>query len=248
MTGRRSTGGIDDQVVGRVLALAEESRSQDSHRGPTVPPLRLMVVDAQPVVLLGLRALFDVARHCHVIAEATSAEQAVEMALLQQPDVVVMDADLPAASGFVAARRIIAADPEIRVIMFGSGADPHLVVAAIHSGVRGYLLKRASPARVVQAVEVVGEGGADFDDAVVDAVQQWLRSGRPGGEPLERLSRQERNIVQLIAQGRTNREIAATLHLSEFTVKTYVSTALRKLDLTSRAEAAALFVRRQHDE
>src|SRR5260370_34911194 len=107
------------------------------------------------------------------------------------------------------------------------------------------MLKLSDPPRLVDAVEVVAGGGVYFEDAIIAAVLEWYRAGQPTGDPLERLSQQERNILRLIAAGGTNRDIAGSLGLRESTVKTYVSTALRKLGLTSRAEAAAFVTRKE---
>jgi DNA-binding NarL/FixJ family response regulator len=246
VTRRGAPTGISDPVVAELLARAAASRARGRiRRAPTQPPIRILIVDAQRVVLLGVKALLDAARNCDVIADATSAEQAVEQSRVHQPEVVVMDADLPGGSGIIAAQRIHADNPRVHVIMFGSVAEPHLVIAAIRAGVSGYLLKRSDPPRLVEAVEVVAGGAVYLEDAVTAAVLEWFKAGQPTSDPLERLSQQERNILRLIASGKTNRDIAGAVGLRESTVKTYVSTALRKLGLTSRAEAAAFVTREE---
>jgi DNA-binding NarL/FixJ family response regulator len=140
---------------------------------------------------------------------------------------------------------MVADDAGIGIIMFGSAAEAQTVIAAIHAGVRGFLLKRTDPTRLVEAVEIVANAGYFFDEASVNPVMEWFRAGRPSLEPLGRLSQQELRILRRIAEGKTNRDIAALLGLSEYTVKTYVSAALRKLGLSSRAEAAAFITRRE---
>jgi DNA-binding NarL/FixJ family response regulator len=205
----------------------------------------VLIVDSQRVVVLGLAAVFAGARNCQVVAEGTSAQQAVELAHEHRPDVVVLDADLPQGSAINAASTIVADNDAVRVIMFGSVPDPQAVIAAIHAGVCGYMLKRTDPAQLVDAVEMVASGGYFFDDACAAAVLEWFRTGRPAGDPLARLSQQELRILRRIAEGKTNRDIAVLLGLSEYTVKTYVSAALRKLGLSSRAEAAAFITRQE---
>lgn len=243
---RRPLTGVSDPLVAEVLeAAAASSGSVRVRRAPTEPPIRLVIVDQQRVVLLGLRAVFGAARNCEVVAEATTAEHAVRESRVQHPDVVVMDADLPGASGVVACQVIRSESPATQVIMFGTAPDATIVIAAIRAGARGYLLKRTEPARLVNAVETVASGGVFFEEALTSAVQEWFQAGQPGSDPVARLTQQERRILRLIASGKTNRAIALELDLSEYTVKTYVSAALRKLNLTSRAEAAAFIIRHE---
>jgi two-component system response regulator DevR len=191
---------------------------------------------------MGLAALFGAARRTHVVGTATSGDDAVIAVHDHQPDVVLMDADLAENASISATQRIHDETPYVRVVMFGSVADAQLAVAAIHAGACGYILKHIDPGRLVDAVENVAAGGFVFDEAITEAVMQWLR----GTDPLDALSDQERRILELMSHGRTNRQIAAALDLSEYTVKTYVSAILRKLGLTSRSEAAAYLVRRQY--
>jgi two-component system response regulator DevR len=244
VTARRRPGARTDPLVAQVFARATDAETaRHTRRAPTEPPIRLLIVDAQRVVLLGLATLFGAARNCQVVGEVTTAQQAVDETRARQPEVVLMDADLPGNAGIIASQLIRADSPKTRVIMLATVADPEMVVTAIHAGVSGYLLKRTEPARLVEAVEIVAGGGYFFEDAVTQPVLEWLRAGQPAADPLEHLSQQERRILRLIADGKTNRDIAATLSLSEYTVKTYVSAALRKLGLTSRAEAAAFIIR-----
>jgi DNA-binding NarL/FixJ family response regulator len=161
-----------------------------------------------------------------------------------------MAADLPDGSSMDACRRMRAEDAAPRIILLASAIDAERidaeqVVAGIKAGASGYLLKQAEPAALVDAVETVAAGSYYFEQAAVDAALEWLRAGNTRGGPSERLSDQQRKILALIAQGKTNGEIAADLNLSVFTVKTYVSAILRRLGLVSRAEAAAFLVRNE---
>jgi DNA-binding NarL/FixJ family response regulator len=237
-----------DPLVAQWLVLAQKSDGpRRRRRAPTEPPIRLLLVESQAIVRLGMVTLFATARTCEVIAEASSAEQAVSAALTLGPDIVVMDADLVGGAGIVACRQIRAENPQVKVIMFASRTDPELVIAAIHAGASAFVLKLAEPTRLVDAVEAVDAGRVVLDPALTDDVVGWLQGHQQRAQPLARLSDQERKILHLIAAGKTNREIAAAMTLSEHTVRTYVSGLLKKLGSTSRSEAAALFARHELD-
>jgi len=207
--------------------------------------IRLQVVDDHWLVRLGLTSLFANLRHFAVVAEAETAASAIATAREHQPDVVIMDVRLPDGSGVDACRQIRSDNPTTRVVILTSFADEEAVVAAILAGASGYLLKQSEPERLITAVETAAAGGSLLDPAVTDTVLRWMRGTANGGEPSGRLSDQERKILPLIAEGKTNREIGAELYLSEHTVKTYVSSLLKKLQLARRAEAAAYIARQQ---
>ena len=211
--------------------------------------VKLLLVDDHRVVRLGLRTLFGTVPHFAVVGEAGSIAEAVVEARRCQPDVVLMDVRLPDGSGVEACREIRSERPRIRVLMLTSYADEDAAVASILAGAAGYLLKQTDPERLVEAVETVARGGSLLDPAVTQMVLEWMRRQGPQapGDPLAGLSDQERKILPLIAEGKTNREIAAALYLSEHTVKTYVSGIFQKLHLSRRAEAAA-FIARQRPE
>jgi two-component system response regulator DevR len=209
-------------------------------------PIRLLVVDDHWLVRMGLTTLFTNLRHFAVVAEAGTAESAIAEAQTHTPDVVIMDVRLPDGNGVDACRQIRSDNPTTRVVMLTSFADEDAVIASILAGASGYLLKQSAPERLVSAVETAAAGGSLLDPAVTDTVLNWMRGTVASGEPHNRLSEQERKILPLIAQGKTNREIGAELFLSEHTVKTYVSSLLKKLQLARRAEAAAYIARQQH--
>ena len=209
--------------------------------------VKLLLVDDHRVVRLGLRTLFGTVPHFAVVGEAGSIAEAVVEARRCQPDVVLMDVRLPDGSGVEACREIRSEQPHVRVLMLTSYADEDAVVASIMAGAAGYLLKQTDPERLVEAIKTVARGDSLLDAAVTQTVLQWMRrlGAQATDDPLAELSDQERKILPLIAEGKTNREIAAGLYLSEHTVKTYVSSILQKLHLTRRAEAAAFIARRR---
>ena len=208
--------------------------------------ITILVVDDHWLVRLGLTNLFSKLRHFAVVAEASTAAEAIAAAHSHSPDVVIMDVRLPDGSGIEACRQIRSDSPGTRVIMLTSFSDEDAVIASILAGASGYLLKQSEPERLIAAVETAAAGGSLLDPAVSDTVVGWMRgaaaSASRGGD---RLSEQERKILPLIAEGKTNRQIANELYLSEHTVKTYVSSLLKKLQLARRAEAAAYIARLQ---
>lgn len=217
--------------------------------GPTPgsqPPTKILIVDDHAVVRMGLAALFGTVPHFAVVGEAATAATALVEARRCRPDVVLMDVRLPDGSGVEACRVIRGERPETRVIMFTSFADEGSVIDAVMADAAGYVLKGSEPQRLIEAVETVAAGGSLLDPTVTDAVLRRMRrqtTGPADDDPLASLSSQERRIVALIAEGRTNREIATALFLSEHTAKGYVSDLLHKLGLNRRSQAAALVSR-----
>jgi DNA-binding NarL/FixJ family response regulator len=209
------------------------------------PEVKLLVVDDHAVLRLGLTALFGDVPHIAVVGEAGTAAEAVAEARRCRPDVVLMDVRLPDGSGVEACREIRAERPATKVIMLTSYADDDAVVASVMAGAAGYFLKQTHPERLIEAVETVAGGGSLLDPEVTEAVLGRLRqlAAPAHDDPLTALSEQERKVLPLIAEGKTNREIAAALALNEHTVKHYVTRILRKLRLTRRVEAAAFAAR-----
>jgi two-component system response regulator DevR len=209
--------------------------------------LRLLVVDDHEVVRQGLVALLDRREGFEVVAQAGTVAEAVAAAARFEPDLVVMDVRLPDGSGIEACREIRAARPETRVIMLTSYPDEEAVLSAIIAGASGYLLKQIRGRDLVSALESVGRGESLLDPAVTERVLQRVRAAATGGaaDELSDLTQQERKILLLVAEGKTNKEIAADVFLSDKTVKNYVSSILSKLNLQRRTQAAA-FVARHH--
>ena len=211
-------------------------------------PLRLLVVDDHEVVRAGIRALIrstdDIvvtAEAASVVAEAGTVAEAIEQARRFQPDIIVMDVRLPDGSGIEACRNIRAELPETRVVMLTSYPDEEAVLSAIVAGASGYLLKQVRARDLVAALEAVGRGESLLDPAVTEKVLERVRRIATGtyADELAQLTPQEQKILMLVAEGKTNKEIAKEVFLSDKTVKNYVSSILSKLNLERRAQAAA---------
>ncbi len=207
--------------------------------------LRVMLVDDHELVRDGLRAVLGATGEFDIVAEAGDEAGAIREAERTSPDVVLMDVRLGSGSGIEATREIRARRPDAKVLMLTSFADDEALFASIMAGAAGYLLKQIRGGEIVAAVRAIGAGGSLLDPALTRTVlDQWRDArSRLRDERLARLSAQEERILTRVAAGRTNREIAAELHLAEKTVKNYVSTILDKLEVARRAEAAAYLAR-----
>jgi two-component system response regulator DevR len=207
---------------------------------------RLLVVDDHEVVRQGLVAMLSRRPNFQVVAEAGTAAESVELARRYQPDLVVMDVRLPDGSGIEACREIRAELPGTRVVMLTSYPDEEAVFSAIVAGASGYLLKQVRGRDLVAALEAVGRGESLLDPAVTEKVLERVRRIATGGasDELAQLTAQEQKILLLVAEGKTNKEIAAEVFLSDKTVKNYVSSILSKLNLQRRAQAAAYLAKR----
>jgi len=216
---------------------------------PDETVLRLLVVDDHEIVRQGLVALLDRRPGFEVVAQAGSVAESIDQARRHRPDIVVMDVRLPDGSGVEACRAIRAELPATRVIMLTSFPDDEAVLSAIVAGASGYLLKQIRARDLVAALEAVGRGESLLDPAVTERVLERVRRIAAGdtGDGLSVLTPQERKILMLVAEGKTNKEIAADVFLSDKTVKNYVSSILSKLNLERRAQAAA-FVAKQRSE
>jgi len=208
-------------------------------------PLRLLVVDDHEVVRQGLVSLLERREHFQVVAEAGTAAEAVEMARKFEPDLVVMDVRLPDGSGIEACREIRAEFPGTRVVILTSYPDEEAVLSAIIAGASGYLLKQIRGRDLISALESVGRGESLLDPAVTEKVLDRVRRIATGTytDEMAQLTQQEQKILLLVAEGKTNKEIAQEVFLSDKTVKNYVSSILSKLNLERRAQAAAFVAR-----
>jgi two-component system, NarL family, response regulator DevR len=204
--------------------------------------LKLLLVDDSELVRMGLRTLLAAERAIQVVGEAGGVAAAAEVAAKLHPDVVLMDIRLPDGTGFDACRRILVKLPETKILFLTSVVDDRLVDEAIRSGGHGYLLKEINGRGLVQAVLDVAAGKSILDPAVTARVMKLVKSGGVGGDALASLSPQERRVLALIAEGKTNKEVGADMNLSEKTVKNYLANIFDKLDVSRRSQATALYV------
>jgi DNA-binding NarL/FixJ family response regulator len=198
--------------------------------------IRVLIADDHPLVRSGLRALLTSLDGIQLVAEATDGRTAVELALREQPDVVVMDIQMPGEGGIEATRRLAAEAPGVAVLMLTMHEDDESVFAAMRAGARGYILKGAEQQEVIGAIQAVSRGEAIFGPGVAKRVLQLFGAGKPA-EPFPELTSREREILDLVAAGASNPEIARRLFLSPKTVSNNVSSILSKLQVTERAKA-----------
>jgi DNA-binding NarL/FixJ family response regulator len=205
---------------------------------------RILLVDDHEVVRLGLRALLERHPRFEVIAEASTAREAIDRVKQYSPDVVVMDIRLPGGSGIEACEEITENYPNSKVIMLTSYAEDEMLFSAIRAGAAGYVLKQIGGEDLVKAIEAVGRGEALLDPAVTQRIFQEVRKAAKEEEAsaFAALTQQEKHVLVLVSEGKTNREIAKALFLGEGTVRNYVSSILSKLGVSNRAEAAAYAV------
>lgn len=208
-----------------------------------MPNLKVLLVDDHEVVRAGLKGLIDAHDDLTVVGEADTAEEAVRRVGYDDPDVVVLDVRLPDESGIEACREIRSRFPQVRVLILTSFADEEALMAAILAGASGYVLKRVKGTDLVEDIRRVGAGESLLDPEMTDRLFERLRSGPREDPLLTTLTQQERKIVNHIAEGKSNREIAEEMFLAEKTVKNYVSNVLTKMGMSRRSEAAAYVAR-----
>jgi two-component system, NarL family, response regulator DevR len=208
--------------------------------------MRILLVDDHEVVREGLRALLDAQDDLEVVAEAGTVEEAIARARTFEPDVVVLDVRLPDGSGVEACREIRSRMPNTSVLMLTSFSDDQALFDSIMAGAAGYVLKQVRGADLVDSIRRVGRGESILDPGVTARVLERIRNPQQDEDPrLARLTPTETRIVEMIADGATNRQIAERIHLAEKTVKNYVSGILSKLEVARRAEAAAYLADRR---
>jgi two-component system, NarL family, response regulator DevR len=208
------------------------------------PSVRILLVDDSELVRTGLRTLLSAEPGLSIVGEAGTVTAAVQACQRTQPDVVLLDIRLPDGTGFDVCRQILKRLPETRVLILTSVVDPTLIDEAIRAGTHGYLLKEIDARGLVKAIHDVSSGKSILDPAVTARVIQLVKDGSSATQDaLAILSPQERRVLALIAEGRTNKEVASDLGLAEKTVKNYLSNVFEKLHVSRRSQAAALFVR-----
>ena len=202
-------------------------------------PIRVLLVDDHAVVRMGLRAFFDMLEDIEVVGEASDGSEGVAMARRLKPDVVLMDLLMPNMDGITAIGRIKAELPETEIVTMTSFIEEEKVTAALEAGASGYVLKDAEAEEVAAAIRAAFAGEVHLDPAVARLLAQRMRQKKtPAEELVEPLTDREREVLGLLAQGMSNKEIGTKLFITERTARTYVSNILGKLGLASRTQAA----------
>lgn len=208
--------------------------------------IHVLIADDHELVRSGLKSALKGRSEFAVVGEAKDGQEAVREALRLKPDLIVMDVRMPRLTGIEACREIRSALPDTHVLMLTSFADDRAVMAAIVAGASGFMLKEVQTNELVQAMQTVGRGGSTLDPASATAVIEQIRRGQVLTEEqklAQQLTEREHKVLELVAEGLTNREIGEQLYLSEKTVKHHVSDILAKLGLTRRAQAATFAIR-----
>jgi NarL family two-component system response regulator LiaR len=205
--------------------------------------ISVLIVDDHAVVREGLRAFLQLQDGIAVAGEAADGVQALEQARMLEPDVILMDLVMPKLDGVGAMRELRGNAPRSRVIVLTSFLDDDRLLPAIQAGAAGYLLKNAEPAELARAIRAAYAGETIIDPTVASRLVQAIADGSGAPTAIEALTNRERDVLELIAQGRSNKRIAFELGISEKTVKTHVGHLLAKLGVTDRTQAALLAVR-----
>jgi DNA-binding NarL/FixJ family response regulator len=207
--------------------------------------IRIMLVDDHELIRKGLRTYLEQRPNMTVVGEAGTVRQAISRAPAMRPDVIVMDVQMPDGTGIEACRSIKAELPDTKVLMLTSFADDDAVMSSVLAGASAFLLKTTAGEDIAKAIEGVAKGESQLDPAVTARLLEQVRQRANAPEEKKpKLTENEQKILERIAEGKTNREIAGEVYLSEKTVKKYVSNILDKLDLKRRSEAAAYIARR----
>lgn len=202
-------------------------------------PIRVLAADDHAPFREGLKALLYSAPDLEVVGEARDGDEAIRLAASLQPDVILMDLNMPGMSGIEATRRILRTSPHMSILVISMFEDDDSVFAALQAGARGYLLKGALKAEILRAIRAVTSGEAIFGPAIARRLMQYFSAPRPAAPPdvFPELTDREREILTLIARHETNPEIAKRLHLSQKTVRNHVSNIFTKLQVADRAQA-----------
>jgi len=216
---------------GTVTATLDEGAVSDT-------PIRVLLVDDHAVVRMGLRTFFELQDDIEVVGEAGDGSEGVALARRLKPDVVLMDLMMPNMDGLTAIARIKSEMPETEIVAVTSFIEEEKVTAALEAGASGYLLKDAEAEEVASAVRAAFAGEVHLDPAVARLLAQRLRTRKTEADPVEPLTDRERDVIRLLGQGMSNKDIGAALFITERTARTYVSNILGKLGLASRTQAA----------
>lgn len=220
---------------------------QGGTQNRSVTPLRILLADDHTIVRNGLRVLLERQPDFAIVGEASNGREAIEIARKETPDVVLMDVAMPIMNGIEAAARITAAQPKTAVVILSMHSDETYILRALKAGARGYLLKDSAESDLIQAVRAVAAGKAFFSPAVSKVLaEDYLRQVQQRGvdDPYDLLTARERELLQLIAEGKSAKEIATLLHLSAYTIDTHRGNLMQKLNVHSIPELILYAVRR----
>jgi len=214
---------------------------------PMTGVVRILLADDHTVMRAGLRLLLERHEHFEVVGEAADGREAVEIASQQKPDVVVMDVAMPHLNGVEAARQILSRNPDIAIVMLSMHSDESYVLRSLKAGARAYLLKDSAEADLIAAIQAITEGRSFFSPGVrallkEDYIYRLQKFG--ADDTYELLTAREREVLQLVAEGRSNKEVASLLGLSLYTVETHRTHILQKLNLHSVPELILYAVRK----
>jgi len=205
-------------------------------------PIRILITDDHPIVRDGLRAMLGTQADFEVVGEAANGGEALAQVATLHPDVILLDLEIPELDGVATVQRLAGVAPDVRVIVFTAYDTDELIMAAVRAGVQGYLLKGAPREEIFQAIRVVHGGGSLLQPRVASKLLRQVSTPNAGPEAL---SARELEVLQLLAQGQTNKEIAAALVISERTVKFHVRSVFGKLGAGNRTEAVSIAVQRR---
>ena len=202
-------------------------------------PLRILIADDHPLFRHGIREFLNLSPDIQVVGEAMSGEEAMHQAEALEPDLILMDVNMPGVNGVEATRRILHTSPHIRILIVTMFEDDATVFAAMRAGARGYILKDAEKENILRAIQAVANGEAIFSPTIATRLIEFFstQSSTLPRDIFPSLTERERQILQLIARGKSNAEIARELSLSPKTVYNYVSNILSKLQVADRAQA-----------
>ncbi len=199
-------------------------------------PIRVLVADDHTIVRQGLVSLLLAGGDCRIIAEAADGQEAVDKALELMPDVVVMDLSMPRLSGLEAVRRIHKESPRIRILVLTMHKEEEFVLPVVRAGASGYLVKDAAASELLNAVRKLARGEVYFDPHAAKALAEVYRSPKPGEEGLDSLTSREREVLHLVTEGRSTKEIASLLDISPKTAENHRTRVMQKLGVHNTAE------------
>jgi DNA-binding NarL/FixJ family response regulator len=201
--------------------------------------MRILIVEDHPMFREGLRKMLETVEEFEVVGEAGSGEEALELALNLKPAIILMDLNLPKMSGIEATQKMVSVLPDIGILVLTMYDDDHSVFAAMRAGARGYLLKEANRNEIVRAIQAVGEGEAIFSPAIARRMMFYFeaKTKQVKTEAFPQLTEREREVLDYIARGKNNLDIAKTLGLNQKTIRNHVSNILNKLQASDRAQA-----------